>query len=302
MTDSIENSANTSQRGAHLFCAYCGTEDKTDFGYCDHCGEKVAELDKDRFSSHELGKCQICSADNQIRARHCMGCGISLDEKPLIQSGSGPMNSSLRDAVYPDPPDPNDPPTPSQVSTAEPEERRDNRRAPPYAKSDASQSRREQVDSWGNADTREAERSPDSAEFGDRDPAPVSHEEHSEFLDDEEFNDSGTTEAQLPPELKGYNWGALLLGPIWGVGNRTWIATILFVLWIVPITPAVGLPLYLLGSLYLGSHANRWAWQSKKWGSTYHFKRAQQNWAFWGFIISPIIVFSILTVPLWSGS
>lgn len=289
MTESIENSADANQRGEHLFCAYCGTEDKTDFGYCDHCGERVTAPDNTRFSSHELGKCQVCSTENQLHARHCMGCGIFLEEKPLIQSSQRPMDPSLKDAVYPDPPEPGVPPPPEQVSTAEPEERRDDRRMPPYA-------RRERTASRDTGDIRGAGGRSNADDFDGR------GSDQAALQEEEELNDSGTPEAQLPSELKGYNWGALLLGPIWGVGNRTWVATVLFALWIIPIPPAIGLPLYIFGSLYLGSHANRWAWRSKKWMSIYHFKRAQQNWAFWGFIISPVIVFSILTVPLWSGN
>ncbi len=287
MTESIENSAGANQRGEHLFCAYCGTEDKADFGYCDHCGERVTAPDNTRFSSHELGRCQVCSTENQLHARHCMGCGVALEEKPLIQSGQRPMDPSLKDAVYPDPP--------ARVQTAKPEERRDDHRAPPYAKPKRPRSRREQLDDWTGGDARGVDSRSDADEYGGR------HYDAPE-ADEEEINDSGTPEAQLPAELKGYNWGALLLGPIWGVGNRTWIATVLFALWIIPFPPTVGLPLYVFGSLYLGSHANRWAWRSKKWMSIRHFKRAQQNWAFWGFIISPIIVFSILTVPLWSSN
>lgn len=285
MTDSIENSANAPPGGEHLFCAYCGTEDKTDFGYCDHCGERVAAPDDTRFSAHELGKCQICSTENQLPARHCIGCAVLLEEKPLIQSGQRPMAPSLKDAVYPDPVEPS---PPGQASTAEPEERRDDRRMPPYA-------RREQPDIRDTGHTAEADGRPDADEFYGRDSDPAARQE------EEELNDSGTPEAQLPQELQGYNWGALLLGPIWGVGNRTWVATILFAIWFIPI-PAIGLPLYVFGALYLGSHANRWAWRSKKWMSIEHFRRTQQNWVFWGFIVSPVIVFSLI-VPLWaSGS
>jgi hypothetical protein len=292
MTDSVDNSTTAHERGEHLFCGYCGTEDKADFGYCDHCGERVAAPDSVRFSSHELGKCQVCATDNQLHARHCLGCGVAFEEKPPIQNGQRPMDPSLRDAVYPDPAEA---PPPPRVSTAEPEERRDDRRMPPYARPKRPRSRREQLDSWSSSDARGADGRSGADEFDGRDYDPAAGQ------DEGEFNDSGTPEAQLPLELKGYNWGALLLGPIWGVGNRTWIAAVLFALWIIPIPPTVGLPLYIFGSLYLGSQANRWAWRSKKWMSAEHFKRTQQNWAFWGFIISPVIVFSILTVPLWSS-
>ncbi len=294
MTESIENSANRSPRGEHLFCAYCGTEDKSDFGYCDHCGERVTALDSARFTSHELGKCQVCSTQNQVHAKHCMGCGVALEDKELITGGRPEMDFSLKDAAYPDPLDPDAPPEPGQVSPAEPDKPLDDRRRPPYARTGRADANRAQSDDWSSDDVREDSGRPDRDGYGSR------NYKQAE-ADGSEFNDSGTAEAELPSELKGYNWGAMLLGPIWGLGNRTWVATILFALWIVPVPPVVGLPLYLLGSLYLGSHANRWAWRSKKWMSIRHFKRSQQNWAFWGFIISPVIVFSILTIPFWSS-
>ena len=295
MTESIENSADSTAGSEHLFCAYCGTEDKADYGYCDHCGERVAAPDSTRFSTHELGKCQVCSTENQIHARHCMGCGIALEEKPLIHSGQRPMDPSLRDAVFPDPPEATGPPQPGQESSAEPERHRGDR-PPPYEGSSRSESRSERLDNWTGNDARDADYRPDADDYDNREYDPLPHQ------DEDEFNDSGTSEAELPAELNSYNWGAVLLGPIWGVGNRTWIATILFTLWIVPIPPYLGIPLYVGGSIYLGFQANGWAWRSKKWRGIAHFKRTQQNWAFWGFIISPVIVFSILTVPLWSNS
>jgi len=33
----------------------------------------------------------------------------------------------------------------------------------------------------------------------------------------------------VPPEIKGWNWGAFLLNWIWGIGNSTYIALLMFV-------------------------------------------------------------------------
>ena len=33
----------------------------------------------------------------------------------------------------------------------------------------------------------------------------------------------------VPPEVKGWNWGAFLLNWIWGIGNSTYIALLMFV-------------------------------------------------------------------------
>jgi len=77
--------------------------------------------------------------------------------------------------------------------------------------------------------------------------------------------------AQIPPEIRGWNWGACFLGIIWGVAHNVWIsiACLVPVLWI--IMPFV-----------LGAEGNKLAWQNKKWASVEQFKRSQRTWARWG--------------------
>jgi hypothetical protein len=41
--------------------------------------------------------------------------------------------------------------------------------------------------------------------------------------------------ADIPADVRGWNWGAFLLGWIWGIKNRTWVALWTFV-------PIVGIP------------------------------------------------------------
>ena len=45
----------------------------------------------------------------------------------------------------------------------------------------------------------------------------------------EEYSSGMEKESVLPPELKGWNWGAFLLNWIWGIGNSTYIAFLMFV-------------------------------------------------------------------------
>jgi serine/threonine-protein kinase len=101
----------------------------------------------------------------------------------------------------------------------------------------------------------------------------------------------------LPSELQGFNWGALILAPIWGVANTAWVVTPLFALWILPVPWPIGLPIYVVGSIFVGFQANEMAWRAKEWKSIEDFKRIQQSWAFWGFIASPIVMLGIITVP-----
>lgn len=83
----------------------------------------------------------------------------------------------------------------------------------------------------------------------------------------------------IPYEATGWNWGAFLLGPIWGIFNRVWISLLAFI-------PFVGLVM----AFVLGAKGGQWSWKQKPWKDIKHFKRAQLNWAIagagvWGVII-----------------
>ncbi len=95
----------------------------------------------------------------------------------------------------------------------------------------------------------------------------------------------GTT--AIPPEIRGWNWGAFLLTWIWGIGNRVWVAFIVFIP--VPL-------LALIMAFMLGAKGNEWAWRSKNWHSVDHFRMTQKNWAYWGialFVLSIIFMAAI---------
>lgn len=78
-------------------------------------------------------------------------------------------------------------------------------------------------------------------------------------------------EAAVPPESRGWNWGAFLLCPIWGVCNRVWIS-------LVSLVPYAG----LIVAIVVGIKGNEWAWKKKGWEGIEHFKRTQRSWAKWG--------------------
>ena len=291
---------NTGQTGSeeakpHLFCAYCGTEDQADYGYCDHCGEKVETPDDIRYHPKDLGYCPECNAANQIRARHCVGCGILLDDYPLVAS-AWKADNSAQDAAYPDP----DPDYPGGTTTEDlpPDITSQIPPAPPETPVFTTPRRPSLRDVGGRGrgvpyrsrrTESESDRSEESDPWGEPDP-------------NAEPNTSGEPDAVLPPELEGFNWGALILAPIWGVANKTWVVTPLFTLWILPVSWQVGLPIYIAGSIYVGFQANELAWRAKAWKSVGHFQRIQQTWAFWGFIASPIVLLGLITVPfgIWS--
>jgi hypothetical protein len=81
--------------------------------------------------------------------------------------------------------------------------------------------------------------------------------------------------AQIPPEIRAWNWGAFFLGWIWGVSHRVWIALLALI-------PYVGIVM----AFVLGAKGNEWAWASRKWDNVEHFKKTQRNWAYGGFAVA----------------
>jgi len=93
----------------------------------------------------------------------------------------------------------------------------------------------------------------------------------------------------LPPELKGWNWGAFLLSWIWGIGNSTYIALLMFV-------PLVNIVMMFV----LGAKGNKWAWQNRTWRDVDQFRRTQRKWAISGivlvFVVMPLFFVSITSM------
>lgn len=93
--------------------------------------------------------------------------------------------------------------------------------------------------------------------------------------------------AIVPPEIRGWNWGAFLLNWIWGIGNNTFVALLMFV-------PVVNLVMLFV----LGARGNRWAWQNRRWESVAAFKASQRKWAWWGaafWLLSGLASFAMMS-------
>jgi hypothetical protein len=73
--------------------------------------------------------------------------------------------------------------------------------------------------------------------------------------------------------LDRWNWGAFFLNWIWGIGNNTFIALLMFVPIVNMVMPFV-----------LGVKGSAWAWHNKRWESVDHFRRVQRLWAIWGVV------------------
>lgn len=76
--------------------------------------------------------------------------------------------------------------------------------------------------------------------------------------------------AVIPYEIKEWNWGAFIFAWIWGVCNSVWIS----LLCLIPVVATIMV-------FVLGAKGNEWAWQSKEWDSTEHFRRTQRTWRNW---------------------
>jgi hypothetical protein len=80
--------------------------------------------------------------------------------------------------------------------------------------------------------------------------------------------------ATVPAEIDRWNWGAFLLNWIWGIGNNTLIALLVF------------LPLAnIVMPFVLGAKGSAWAWRNKRWDSIAQFQAVQRRWAQWGMIL-----------------
>ena len=89
-----------------------------------------------------------------------------------------------------------------------------------------------------------------------------------------EINDSGQNSAVLPPELRGFNGGGLLLSWIWALGHNTWIGLLALI-------PGVS----LIMRIVLGVKGNEWAWRNRKWESVAQFRATQRTWTMAGLLV-----------------
>ena len=89
----------------------------------------------------------------------------------------------------------------------------------------------------------------------------------------EQRNQSNQTK-EVPPEIKGWSWGAFFLNWIWAIGNKTWIGLLAIIPWI-----------GIIVAIVLGFKGREWAWKNKEWESIEHFNRVQKKWSYWGVVI-----------------
>lgn len=103
-------------------------------------------------------------------------------------------------------------------------------------------------------------------------------------------NTSGHGEnSRIPPEIRRWNWGAFLLSWIWGLGNGTERALLVFV-------PVLGLAMPFV----LGAKGSEWAWRNRKWKDVEAFQRTQRRWAWAGLAAAVLVPAGIASLVLFA--
>lgn len=102
----------------------------------------------------------------------------------------------------------------------------------------------------------------------------------------------------VPEGVKGWSWGAFLLGPFWSIGNKVWIGLITFLAWIND--PGLLLWIGVILTIVLAIKGNEWAWKSKRWASVERFKATQKKWTVAGIIVTVILVFLLVLIEFGS--
>ena len=95
-------------------------------------------------------------------------------------------------------------------------------------------------------------------------------------------------------ELKKFNWGALLMGWLWGIFNGTWITLIQLPLSYIP---KIGWIFGLICAIVFGFKGNSWAYKNKKFENIEEFNKYQQKFIYAG-VIMFIITFFVSWITL----
>jgi hypothetical protein len=91
----------------------------------------------------------------------------------------------------------------------------------------------------------------------------------------------------VPDGVRGFSWGAFVLGPFWSVGNRVWVG-----LW--ALVPGLG----QLVSVWLGFHGRELAWQRGRWADVQSFQAAQRKWSIAAAVALPLLVAGLVALAL----
>ena len=262
-----------------MYCAHCGIKNVDGLESCERCGELLERINSARVAQLGMKSCPDCEAVNDPRGSYCIDCGRNLDAV-ITTSGARPRSMLPRPAVpiderrspvSPTPPEVNDP-----DSVNAPDGSR-TRAIPPEIRRPAPEPARPSV-------------TPGEVRAG-REPYDLRVDVEAPSA---RPNDSGTPDAQLPEELKGWNLGGLFIPFVWGPFNRVWVGLAVLSVGLLPIPPLLGLLVYGPVAMVVGMRGNELAWRARKWDSVDHFRSVQGQWAKWGGICFIIFIVTIL--------
>ena len=258
MPDQTDQSVGNDQ----IFCSHCGTENASGGYSCARCGERLVAVDTDTPSAIGLVSCARCGGANNNRAVYCWVCGSEMDDAVRISPTPESTPSRVAGKYRPDL-------NPISVSapTNEPNDER--------------------------ADVRGPAAGP---EPGTR-VAPATSPDRSATAEEPATNTSGTRSGEVPSAIKGWNWAAFLVTPVWGIFSGVPFTALLFGVAFLPIQ--FRLLVVVSASLFLGFRGNELAWRGKKWRSVKHFNSVQRIWAIWAISLSlvAIVLFFLLILP-----
>lgn len=107
----------------------------------------------------------------------------------------------------------------------------------------------------------------------------------------EDYNQSNTSgqgsNAPIPKEIKGWNWGAFLLSWIWGLFHNVWLSLLALI-------PYVG----VIMAIILGIKGSEWAWQTQHYDSIETFRKRERKWTIAGIIAWSILILAIATMSI----
>ncbi len=97
-----------------------------------------------------------------------------------------------------------------------------------------------------------------------------------------------SSESKVPDQIKRWNWGAFILGPIWGMVHGIWWSLLGFMP-LLPLPPTlrlIGFVVLLSVMFVLGKRGNEIAWRSREWESPGRFLKVQQRFSLWSIVFA----------------
>lgn len=125
-------------------------------------------------------------------------------------------------------------------------------------------------------------------------------------------------QVEIAMDHKGWNWGAFLLGWIWGVGHNCWwplfvtIGINLVSYLLVIAAPVIGVIVYSLSctlqlgmAIYLGAKGNSIGWQNGCFENVDHFRKKERNWTIaalviWGLYIIVLLILLVCAFSMFN--